>query len=588
MDRHGSRRAARLTNGCRPTARAWSGRSPMPICAASTAPRTTSPTTRRSTTRCSGAFELAGARNGAPAAVRAFNPTLEEHGYQPAGSVVETSTPDIPFLVDSVSEELLARGLRVVRNPHPIVGLRRGALGRDHRGRAPGRGAGDRVGHALRARPAPRARGARRRRGRGARRSWPTCGASSRPSRRCASACRRWRPISPRRAPRATRPRTSRRTSPSCAGWPTTTSSCSARASTRSPAGRSASCPARVSGCSTTRDARRSRGRCLVEDLEPGLRERATEGELLIVSRTNRLSPVHRRERMDYVGVRRVGARRRDRRRVAPGRPVHVEGLRRARVADPAARGQAAAHPRRRGPRRRLARRQGRAGAVRLVPEGRAAGRADRGPAARDRRAHGPARRPRPRPGPPRRRRPRRVGDRRAPARPVRPGAARAPAGAAGAALRRPRRRRRRGPRRARGAPRARALRRPPPRRRAPRGRDRRPPGRGARAGALVGRPRPRGARGPARPRARADPRQALDRALPGLLQGRRRPGGGRGRHRGLRAPLRVRAARSTSRCATTSRGRADRCSRGSASTGWARRSSCRARCRCSSTSACA
>src|SRR6478752_3015757 len=59
-----------------------------------------------------GAFELAGARNGAPAAVRAFNPTLEENGYQPAGSVVETSTPDIPFLVDSVSEELLARGVR--------------------------------------------------------------------------------------------------------------------------------------------------------------------------------------------------------------------------------------------------------------------------------------------------------------------------------------------------------------------------------------------------------------------------------------------------------------------------------------------
>src|SRR6476661_8451924 len=72
-----------------------------------------------------GAFELAGSRNGAPAAVRAFNPTLEENGYQPAGSVVETSTPDIPFLVDSVSEELLARGLRVVRNPHPIVGVRR-------------------------------------------------------------------------------------------------------------------------------------------------------------------------------------------------------------------------------------------------------------------------------------------------------------------------------------------------------------------------------------------------------------------------------------------------------------------------------
>src|SRR3954471_10898976 len=76
-----------------------------------------------------GAFELAAARDGAPMAVRAFNPTRAEHGYEPAGSVVETNTEDLPFLVDSVSAELQARGLAIVRLLHPIVGTERGPDG---------------------------------------------------------------------------------------------------------------------------------------------------------------------------------------------------------------------------------------------------------------------------------------------------------------------------------------------------------------------------------------------------------------------------------------------------------------------------
>jgi glutamate dehydrogenase len=76
-----------------------------------------------------GAFELAAARDGAPVAVRAFNPTLAEHGYEPNGSVVETNTEDLPFLVDSVSAELQGRGLGIVRVLHPIVGTERGPDG---------------------------------------------------------------------------------------------------------------------------------------------------------------------------------------------------------------------------------------------------------------------------------------------------------------------------------------------------------------------------------------------------------------------------------------------------------------------------
>ena len=76
-----------------------------------------------------GAFQLAASRNGAPIAVRAFNPTREEHGYEPAGSVLETNTEDLPFLLDSVTAELLARGLGIARVLHPIVGTERGPDG---------------------------------------------------------------------------------------------------------------------------------------------------------------------------------------------------------------------------------------------------------------------------------------------------------------------------------------------------------------------------------------------------------------------------------------------------------------------------
>src|SRR3712207_2664583 len=77
-----------------------------------------------------GAFEFASARGDEPVAVRAFNPTLAEHGYAPLGSVVETNTDDWPFLVDSVSGELEHRGLEISRLLHPVVGVERDEQGR--------------------------------------------------------------------------------------------------------------------------------------------------------------------------------------------------------------------------------------------------------------------------------------------------------------------------------------------------------------------------------------------------------------------------------------------------------------------------
>src|SRR6266508_6818306 len=74
-----------------------------------------------------GAFRLADARGSQQVAVRAFNPTLGQDGYQTLGSVVETNTEDSPFLFDSVNEELRARRLSVCRVIHSFMGVKRDA-----------------------------------------------------------------------------------------------------------------------------------------------------------------------------------------------------------------------------------------------------------------------------------------------------------------------------------------------------------------------------------------------------------------------------------------------------------------------------
>src|SRR4051812_24177333 len=77
-----------------------------------------------------GVFDLAASRDGAPVAVRAFNPVPAEHGYATRGAVLETNTEDLPFLVDSVSAELEARGIGIVRIVHPVIGTERDGRGR--------------------------------------------------------------------------------------------------------------------------------------------------------------------------------------------------------------------------------------------------------------------------------------------------------------------------------------------------------------------------------------------------------------------------------------------------------------------------
>lgn len=77
-----------------------------------------------------GLFDFVDARGVSPVAVRAFNPTLAEHGYQTLGTVIEVNTDDAPFLIDSMSEEIQARGLQIFRLLHPVIGTVRDERGR--------------------------------------------------------------------------------------------------------------------------------------------------------------------------------------------------------------------------------------------------------------------------------------------------------------------------------------------------------------------------------------------------------------------------------------------------------------------------
>ena len=59
------------------------------------------------------------------ARVRAFNPTVEEHGWQSTHTVVEIVNDDMPFLVDSVTMEVNRRGSTLHLIIHPIVAVAR-------------------------------------------------------------------------------------------------------------------------------------------------------------------------------------------------------------------------------------------------------------------------------------------------------------------------------------------------------------------------------------------------------------------------------------------------------------------------------
>ncbi|MEX0666937.1 MAG: hypothetical protein WD313_01255, partial [Acidimicrobiia bacterium] len=65
-----------------------------------------------------------------PFAVRVFNPDPDTDGYGSSGTVVEINIDDGPFLLDSLTNEIQAHGLEVARISHPVIGADRDSAGR--------------------------------------------------------------------------------------------------------------------------------------------------------------------------------------------------------------------------------------------------------------------------------------------------------------------------------------------------------------------------------------------------------------------------------------------------------------------------
>src|SRR5271155_4561530 len=63
------------------------------------------------------------------ALVRVFNPTLKEHGYTSAHTVIEMVNDDMPFLVDSIGLALTRRSLTLHFLAHPVLAVTRDGAG---------------------------------------------------------------------------------------------------------------------------------------------------------------------------------------------------------------------------------------------------------------------------------------------------------------------------------------------------------------------------------------------------------------------------------------------------------------------------
>jgi glutamate dehydrogenase len=74
-------------------------------------------------------FDFVDGRRTKPWVVRVFDPVVVP-GVRSSGTVLETNVDDSPFLVDSVTEELTARNLVVRRILHPVIGTSRDEEGR--------------------------------------------------------------------------------------------------------------------------------------------------------------------------------------------------------------------------------------------------------------------------------------------------------------------------------------------------------------------------------------------------------------------------------------------------------------------------
>jgi len=74
-------------------------------------------------------WRLAQRRRPGETSVHVYNPDYDQHGWQSTHTIVEIVTDDMPFLVDTVSMELLRAGYAVHAMLHPVLRVKRGEHG---------------------------------------------------------------------------------------------------------------------------------------------------------------------------------------------------------------------------------------------------------------------------------------------------------------------------------------------------------------------------------------------------------------------------------------------------------------------------
>ena len=94
-------------------------------------------------------WHQAGRRQPGSPAIRVYNPNFEEHGWQSTHTVIEVVTDDMPFLVDSLSMNLVRQGIVIHFTLHPVITLRRDAEGRLLEVLRPGEGGEDSISEAF-------------------------------------------------------------------------------------------------------------------------------------------------------------------------------------------------------------------------------------------------------------------------------------------------------------------------------------------------------------------------------------------------------------------------------------------------------
>ncbi len=70
-------------------------------------------------------WQFAAERKPRHAKVRVFNPSLQDHGWHSASTIVEIVNDDMPFLVDSVTMEVNRQGYVLHLIIHPLITMKR-------------------------------------------------------------------------------------------------------------------------------------------------------------------------------------------------------------------------------------------------------------------------------------------------------------------------------------------------------------------------------------------------------------------------------------------------------------------------------